>query len=285
MNEHLGRGLSALIPSRPESPDPRSNLGTLPLDQISTNPYQPRRVFDPVALQELSESIKANGIIQPLIVNKTEASAYELIAGERRLQAARLAGLETVPVVIRSVSQKEQLQLAIVENVQREDLDPIEEACAYQTLAEDFKLTHQEVAQIVSRDRTTVTNSLRLLKLPLEVQTMVSAGVLSPGHARAVLSVEPELQPTFAQHLVQYRLNVRQAEDKAKTFAARQTKTESRPTLSASAQDLEKELQSSLGVKVKVSERAGKGRITLSFSSPEELARLRVLLKQLRKDT
>ncbi|MDD3144094.1 MAG: ParB/RepB/Spo0J family partition protein, partial [Candidatus Cloacimonetes bacterium] len=153
MNERLGRGLSALIPQDQDSPEPRSNLGTLPLNQIKANPYQPRRVFDPVALQELAESIKANGIIQPLIVNKTAASDFELIAGERRLQAARLAGLESVPVVIRSVSQKEQLQLAIVENVQREDLDPIEEAYAYQTLADDFKLTHQEVAQIVSRDR------------------------------------------------------------------------------------------------------------------------------------
>ena len=282
MNERLGRGLSALIPQDQDSPEPRSNLGTLPLNQIKANPYQPRRVFDPVALQELAESIKANGIIQPLIVNKTAASDFELIAGERRLQAARLAGLGSVPVVIRSVSQKEQLQLAIVENVQREDLDPIEEAYAYQTLADDFKLTHQEVAQIVSRDRATISNSIRLLKLPLEVQTMVSAGVLSPGHARAVLGVEPELQTLFAQHLVKYRLSVRQAEDKAKTFAPNQPQPA--PANRYWHKGLEQELSGVLGLKAKVSGQAAKGRITLSYSSAAELARLRELLKLIRKD-
>ena len=282
MNERLGRGLSALIPQAQDRPETGSNLGTLPIEQIKTNPYQPRRVFDPDALQELAESIKANGIIQPLIVNKTAASDYELIAGERRLQAARLAGLESVPVVIRSVSQKEQLQLAIVENVQREDLDPIEEACAYQTLADDFKLTHQEVAQIVSRDRATVSNSIRLLKLPLEVQSMVSSGLLSPGHARAVLAVEPELQPFFAQYIIQYRLNVRQAEAKAKTYAPSQAKEA--PANREWSQSLERELSGAFGLKARVSGQAAKGKITLSYSSAEELARLQELLKLIRKD-
>lgn len=282
MNERLGRGLSALIPQAQDRPETESNLGTLPIEQIKTNPYQPRRVFDPDALQELAESIKANGIIQPLIVNKTAASDYELIAGERRLQAARLAGLESVPVVIRSVSQKEQLQLAIVENVQREDLDPIEEACAYQTLADDFKLTHQEVAQIVSRDRATVSNSIRLLKLPLEVQSMVSSGLLSPGHARAVLAVEPELQALFAQYIIQYRLNVRQAEAKAKTFAPSQAKET--PVNREWSQSLERELSGAFGLKARVSGQAAKGKITLSYSSAEELARLQELLKLIRKD-
>ena len=282
MNERLGRGLSALIPQDQDSPEPRSNLGTLPLNQIKANPYQPRRVFDPVALQELDESIKANGIIQPLIVNKTAASDFELIAGERRLQAARLAGLESVPVVIRSVSQKEQLQLAIVENVQREDLDPIEEACAYQTLAEDFALTHQEVAQIVSRDRATVSNSIRLLKLPLEVQSLISEGQLSAGHARAVLGVNPDLQTLFAQHIMQYRLNVRQAEEKAKTFG--QSKVREQPADPDLARELEKELLGALGLKARVSQTGHRGRITLSFSSTAELARLRKLLQTMRRD-
>lgn len=282
MNERLGRGLSALIPQAQDRPETGSNLGTLPIEQIKTNPYQPRRVFDPDALQELAESIKANGIIQPLIVNKTAASDYELIAGERRLKAARLAGLESVPVVIRSVSQKEQLQLAIVENVQREDLDPIEEACAYQTLADDFKLTHQEVAQIVSRDRATVSNSIRLLKLPLEVQSMVSSGLLSPGHARAVLAVEPELQALFAQYIIQYRLNVRQAETKTKTFAFSQAKET--PVNREWSQSLERELSGAFGLKARVSGQAAKGKITLSYSSAEELARLQELLKLIRKD-
>ncbi len=283
MNERLGRGLSALIPQGQDNLETRSNLGTLPLEQIRTNPHQPRRNFDPGALDELARSIKINGIIQPLIVNKTEGSAYELIAGERRLQAARLAGLATVPVVIRSVSEKEQLQLAIVENVQREDLDPIEEACAYQTLADDFALTHQEVAQIVSRDRTTVTNSIRLLKLPLEVQSLISAGQLSPGHARAVLGVDPGLQALFAQHIMQYRLNVRQAEEKARTFA--QSKVKEQPADPNLAKELEQELRGALGLKARVSQTGHRGKITLSFSNTAELARLRELLRTARRES
>ncbi|HPH61979.1 MAG TPA: ParB/RepB/Spo0J family partition protein, partial [Candidatus Syntrophosphaera sp.] len=160
--------------------------------------------------------------------------------------------------------------------------DPIEEAYAYETLADDFKLTHQEVAQIVSRDRATISNSIRLLKLPLEVQTMVSAGVLSHGHARAVLGVEPELQTLFAQHLVKYRLSVRQAEDKAKTFAPNQPQPA--PANRYWHKGLEQELSGVLGLKAKVSGQAAKGRITLSYSSAEELARLRELLTLIRKD-
>ena len=223
-----------------------------------------------------------NGIIQPLIVNTTEGSDYELIAGERRLQAAKLAGLDLVPVVIRSVSPKEQLQLAIVENVQREDLAPIEDERAYQALAKDFSLPHQDIAQIMSKDRATISNSIRLLKLPAEVQGMVSQGTLSPGHARAVLAVEQQLQPLFAQHLVQYRLTVRQAEDKAKSFGHSPT----RPALPAETaqrvKDLESELQSALGLKARIRDLGGKGRITLSYSSPEQLLRLQELLNKLR---
>lgn len=282
MNEHLGRGLSALIPDREETPDTRANLGTLPLDRIRANPYQPRQNFDPDSLAELAESIKANGIIQPLIVTKAEGRDYELIAGERRLQAAKLAGLDMVPVVIRSVSQREQLQLAIVENIQREDLDPIEEARAYQTLAEDFGLTHQQVAQIVSKERVTITNSIRLLNLPGEVKTLVSAGQLSPGHARAVLAVEAELQPLFAQHIIQYRLTVRQAEDKAKSFAQSRGLRQPPPETVQVWRKLESELQRALGLKARIKDLGGRGRITLSYSSPEELARLKELLKQLR---
>ncbi len=284
MNERLGRGLSALIPKGPESQS-QSGLGTLPVNQIRANPHQPRRNFNPEALAELADSIKANGIIQPLIVNKTEGSEYELIAGERRLQAAKLAGLESVPVVIRSVSEKEQLQLAIVENVQREDLDPIEEALAYQTLADDFSLSHQEVAAIVSRDRATVSNSIRLLKLPFEVRDMVSRGIISPGHARAVLAVEPELQLAFAQHLVQYRLNVRQAEEKAKSFARDLNKKTLPPADLVQTKILTQELQSALGLKVKINDRGGKGKITLSYSNPEELETLKKLIKNSKENT
>ncbi|MBW6514165.1 MAG: ParB/RepB/Spo0J family partition protein [Candidatus Syntrophosphaera sp.] len=284
MNEHLGRGLSALIPDRDETPVGQANLGTLPIDRIKTNPYQPRRNFDPASLAELAESIKANGIIQPLIVTKTEGSDYELIAGERRLQAAKLAGLEQVPVVIRSVSHKEQLELAIVENIQREDLDPIEEAHAYQTLADEFQLTHQQIAQTVSKERTTVTNSIRLLNLPLEVQSLISDGQLSPGHARAVLSVEPEYQALFAQYIIQYRLTVRQAEAKAKTFAQTRVKPEHTTDNSAFLKSFAVDLQRLLGLKAKVNERGGRGKITLEYGSLEELAKFKDLINTLRRD-
>jgi ParB family transcriptional regulator, chromosome partitioning protein len=283
MNEHLGRGLNALIRDNGETQAPRSNLGTLPIERIRTNPFQPRRNFDAEALAELAESIKTNGIIQPLIVTKTEGSDYELIAGERRLQAAKLAGLDSVPVVIRSVSQKEQLQLAIVENIQREDLDPIEEALAYQALADDFAITHQEIAQIMSKERTTITNSIRLLKLPAEVQTEISKGELSPGHARAVLSVEPEYQPLFAQFIIQYKLTVRQAEEKAKTFAQSLVKPERPAENTAFIKGFESELRSLLGLKARVREYGNKGRITLEYASREELERFQDLLNSLRK--
>lgn len=283
MNERLGRGLSALIPDREENQEARANLGTLPIERIRTNPWQPRKNFDAESLAELAESIKTNGIIQPLIVTKTAGSDYELIAGERRLQAAKLAGLESVPVVIRSVSQKEQLQLAIVENIQREDLDPIEEAMAYNALAEDFSLTHQQIAQIMSKERTTITNSIRLLKLPVEVQALISEGQLSPGHARAILSIEPEFQALFAQFIIQYHLTVRQAEEKSKTFAQTKVQPEHTADNSAFIQGFEKDLHRLLGLRVKVRERGGKGKITLEYATMEELIRFKELINQLRR--
>jgi ParB family chromosome partitioning protein len=245
---------------------------------------QPRLVIDDESIVELAESIKANGIIQPIIVNKTARSEYELIAGERRLRAAKLAGLDSVPVVIRSVDKKEQLQLAIVENIQRKDLDPIEEANAYQTLVEDFSLTHQEIAQMVGKDRPTISNCIRLLKLPLEIQAMVSEGKLSSGHARAILSIEPEYQVLFAQHIIQYHLTVRQAEEKAKTFIQQLEKPKPQENNPEILKTLEKDLHKILGLKVKVKERGGKGKITLEYSSPEELRHLQELLNTLRRD-
>ncbi len=282
MNEHLGRGLSALIPNRDEPTATPAGIGTLPIEKIKPNRYQPRKSFDTERLRELSESIRENGIIQPLIVTKSEGSDYELIAGERRLEAAKLAGLDRVPVVIRSVSQKEQLQLAIIENVQREDLNPIEEALAYQALAEDFSLTHAQIAQVMSKDRATITNSIRLLKLPQGVRDYVASEVLSPGHARAVLSVEDELQLPFAEHIIKYKFTVRQAEEKAKTFAEYLQKQEEPVKKAALSRHLELELSGLLKLKVKVSEHKGKGKITLEYKNQQELEQLKNLLNKLR---
>lgn len=281
MTERLGRGLNALIPDRENTSEGMLGMSTLPIGKILPNRNQPRRRFDPDKLNELAQSIRENGIIQPLIVTKTEGSEYELVAGERRLQAAKLAGLDIVPVVIRSVSRKEQLQLAIVENVQREDLDPIEEALAYQTLAEDFNLTHAQIAQIMARERSTISNSIRLLKLPPEVQGMVSSGEISSGHARAVLSVAEHLQVPFAGHIAQYHLTVRQAEDKAPHFQLQPAPAKKEKPLYL--RGLESDLQRCLGLKVKVNDRGGHGSITLQYASQEELITFKDLINKLKE--
>ncbi len=281
MNERLGRGLNALIPDRESRNDNLLGMSTLPIEKIRPNRNQPRRHFDPDKLNELAESIKENGVIQPLIVTKTEDSDYELIAGERRLQAAKLAGLDIVPVVIRSVSHKEQLQLAIVENVQREDLDPIEEALAYQTLADDFSLTHAQIARIMSRERSTVSNSIRLLKLPVAVRAMVSEGSISSGHARAVLSVAEHLQLPFAQHIAQAHLTVRQAEDKAPQFQLPSAKPKKSKPLYLKG--LENDLTRCLGLRVKVNDHGGNGTVTLQYNSQEELIAFKDLINKLKE--
>jgi ParB family chromosome partitioning protein len=269
MNDRLGRGLSALIPENDLEENPKLGISTLPIDSIKPNRYQPRKIFDAEKLAELTESIKENGIIQPLIVTKTTSSEYELIAGERRLEAAKLAGLEKVPVVIRSVSKKEQLQFALIENIQREDLNPIEEALAYNALVEDFGLTHNQISEIVGKDRATITNSLRLLKLPERIKQMLISGELNSGQARAVLSVKPELQISFAEYIIKYNLTVREAEDKAKTYSEDKTAAPQKAKTSSRVVDLEKELHQLFKMKVKVQEANGKGKITFVYKSEE----------------
>jgi len=284
MNEHLGRGLSALIPENNLEQTPQLGITTLPIESIKPNRYQPRKKIDPEKLAELTESIKENGIIQPLIVTKTSSSEYELVAGERRLEAAKQAGLEKVPVVIRSVSKKEQLQLALIENIQREDLNPVEEAIAYNTLVEDFGLTHSQISEIVGKDRATVTNSLRLLKLPEEVKQMLVSGELNSGLARAVLSVKQELQKSFAEYIVKYNLTVRQAEEKAKNFSPDKKEEPEKVKTNTRNQELEKELNNLFHLKVKVQENNGKGKITLVYKSPEELNTFRTILNNIRQE-
>ncbi len=282
MNEKLGRGLSALIPDTVgESTPNQGGIGVLPVARIRANRYQPRKSFDVEKLRELSQSILENGIIQPLIVTKSEGSDYELIAGERRLEAAKLAGLESVPVVIRSVSEKEQLQMAIIENVQREDLDPIEEALAYQTMAEDFELTHAQIAQIIGKDRATISNSLRLLKLPAEVIEMIAASQLSAGHGRAILMAKEELQLAFAQHILKYQLNVRQAEAKAKDFSLQENRAAEK-RYSDNSRYLEQEFRKVFNLRVKVQESRGKGKITLEYNNPYEFEQIIETLEKMR---
>ncbi|PKN79412.1 MAG: chromosome partitioning protein ParB [Candidatus Cloacimonetes bacterium HGW-Cloacimonetes-1] len=274
MNDRLGRGLSALIPDNDAPEIPKAALNTLPIDSITPNRYQPRKHFDAVKLTELADSIRENGIIQPLIVTKTAHSGYELIAGERRLQAAKLAGFTEVPVVIRSVSKKEQLQLAIIENIQREDLNPIEEALAYQALAEDFELSHAQIAQIMSKDRATISNSIRLLKLSDEIRDLIASELLSPGHARAVLSIEAEYHAAFVDFILKYKLTVRQAEEKSKTFAQTSETPARKSPKSHLLRTMEVDLRNRLKAKTTIRDKAGKGKIILEYNSPQEFEAL-----------
>ncbi|MCK4654104.1 MAG: ParB/RepB/Spo0J family partition protein [Candidatus Cloacimonetes bacterium] len=280
----LGKGLEALINSGPESTDKTTGITTIKIDHIKPNRFQPRKIFNEKKLQELANSLKENGIIQPIIVTKRDDSQYELVAGERRLEASRLAGYDEIPVIIRSVSPKEQLLFSIIENVQREDLTAIEEAKAYQQLNEDFELTHAQISEIVGKDRVTITNLIRLLKLSENIQQLILNDKLSPGHARAILQVDEDLQEEFASLILRNILSVRKAELEAKrikeTGAVSKQKTTS-PVI-PEFKDYEKKLKKLYKTKIKISGKNDKGRISFYYNSEEGLGNLLNLLEKKR---
>lgn len=293
----LGRGLASLIPpkkgvvssvgeglsqnqsvqSKPASL-PMATLShpempvthEIPIGSIIPNPNQPRLHFDEAKLAELAESIKEHGIIQPLIVTKREGG-YELIAGERRLQAGKRAGLTTVPVVVREAGHQEKLELAIIENIQRHDLNPIEEAKAYLRLSDEFGLSQDEVAKKMGKSRSTVANTLRLLTLPVEIQRAVMEGRLSEGHAKALLSIDnPEKQRALFELILKEELTVRETEDRARAVSVKshlRTTREMNPEIVAKEEWLSQEL----GTKVKIAAKGKGGRILIEYYSPEEL--------------
>ncbi|RLC52583.1 MAG: chromosome partitioning protein ParB [Candidatus Cloacimonadota bacterium] len=272
----LGKGLEALISSGPESVDKTTGITTVKVELISPNRYQPRKRLDKEKLQELANSLKENGIIQPIIVTKRDETNYELIAGERRLEASKLAGYDKVPVIIRSVSPKEQLQFAIIENVQREDLSAIEEAKAYQQLNEDFGLTHAQISDIVGKDRATITNLIRLLKLPEEIQNMVLDEKLSSGHARTILQVPEKDQLNFANQIVRNIFSVRKAEQEAKKIkeSGKVGKSKTNLRLAKELKTLEASLKTYYKTDLKISGTQNKGKIIFQYSSKEELEKL-----------
>ena len=280
----LGRGLEALISSIDENVDDSTNITTVKIDKIVPNEYQPRKIFDDKKIQELADSLKENGIIQPIIVSKKEDSIYELIAGERRLQAAKIAGFSSIPVIIRSLSSKEKLQFAIVENVQRENLNAIEEANAYHLLNKEFGLSHAEIAAIVGKDRATISNFIRLLKLSDYVQTMVLKGEISSGHARAILQVDSKFHKQFADYILKNKVSVRYAEQLAKEIIQKDEFDLTKPKQSIhkkiERKETEEKLKSFYSVRIKVSERGNKGKISFYYNSPEEFENL---LKKLNK--
>ncbi|MBI2607820.1 MAG: ParB/RepB/Spo0J family partition protein [Candidatus Doudnabacteria bacterium] len=259
----------------PPPPDlPVIHFTEVPIDQIQPNPWQPRKEFDPETLNELADSIREHGILQPLIVIPDGAGGYQLIVGERRLRASKLAGLTKVPVIIRdSLEEQKKLELALIENIQRHNLDPVEEALAYQQLIDKYHLTQEEVAKKVGKARTTVTNLLRLLHLPLKIQRAVAEGKISEGHARAILAMPGmEKQLALMEEIIAQDLTVRQAEDRVRELthrekAVRAPRTVQDPEVLA----LEAELRGKLGTKVRVSKKGGSGRIMIEFYSEEEL--------------
>lgn len=271
----LGRGLGALIPQAAvQKPVER----TLPIEQIAPNPWQPRTSFDDAKIGEMAESIREQGVVQPLLVRRKDGG-FELVAGERRLRAAKLAGLPSVPVVIREMSDREALEMALVENLQREDLSALEEACAYVRLVEEFGLTQEEVAKRVAKSRPAIANTIRLLQLPEPIREELRNGRISAGHARALLAVESAAaQTALARETIRLGLSVRQLE--ARIRAHLQPKGKQRAERDLHVADLEKQLMRSLGTRVRLSARGHRGRIVIEYFSAAELDRL---LERLRR--
>jgi len=266
----LGRGLSTLLSAGKGS----TTVHELPVDQITPNRAQPRKRFNPATLAELAATIKAKGVAQPILVRRA-GDRYELIAGERRWRAARLAGLRTIPAILREATDRESLELALVENLQREDLNPLDEALSFQVLLKE--MTQEELARRVGRDRTTVANTLRLLKLPREVQDAVADGRLTAGHARAILQLDaPAAQVALFRRILRAGLSVRAAEAAAQRLA-RPGAVRARPGALAN----DEELSRALGTKVRIRRAGKRGTIVIEFYSAEELERLVALLGRL----
>jgi len=270
----LGRGLGALIPQRGDVDPLRDGLAQIPITQITPNPYQPRKAFNEASIEELARSVREHGIVQPIVVTRTSDSHYRLIAGERRLRAAQRAGLQTVPAVIKELlKEDDSLQIALIENIQREDLNPIEEAGAYHQLHDEFGLTQEEISRRVGKERSTVANFLRLLRLPDSVKELLAAGQLTMGHARALLSVESaKRQEQLAERVVKSNLNVRQTEMLAATSSAKPVKR-AKPK-DVFTRDAEEKLTRSLRTKVDIDRRRRGGVIHIRFASEDDLIRI-----------
>lgn len=275
----LGKGLGALIPEKTITEvDAKKTFQICGIEEIQPNPHQPRKNFADQKLQELVDSIREKGILQPLVVRR-KGIGYELIAGERRWRAAQKAGIKEVPVLVKEVKESELLELSLIENIQRENLNPIEEAEAYKGLLEHFHLTQEEISKRVGKDRTTVTNTIRLLKLPPEIRQSLADGVITMGHARAFLSLEsPEKQKLAIKKVLADDLNVRQTENLMKRLRAKKQPTA--PKDHTQWNPVVEDLQRVLGTKVRIVGQGKRGKIEIEFYSLEELDRIIDLLKR-----
>ena len=248
----------------------QDRLKDLPLDMIGPGPYQPRSIFDTDRLQELAESIRHQGVIQPVVVRVLDDNKYELIAGERRWRAAQIAGLESIPAIVRNVPDEIAIAMALVENIQRENLNPIEEATALRRLVDEFQMTHQEAGDAVGRSRSAVSNLLRLLELSGEVRELVDARHLEMGHARALLTLEPSLQAKAAREVVGKRLSVRETEQLVRRF--KNPPKQKTPSLDPDIQHLQDRLAEKLCTRVRLTHNArGKGKMVIAYNSADEL--------------
>ncbi len=283
MSDNLGKGLHSLIPPKYSgSQQPYGSTGKKKQDEetgtenvlligvrkIKSNPHQPRKNFDKLKLQELADSIKEHGILQPLILTKID-DGYQLIAGERRLEAAKIAGLSKVPAIIRESSEQGKLELALIENIQRDNLNPIENAYAFKKLINEFNFTQQDVGKKIGKSRESVANTLRLLDLPAEIQRAILENKISEGHGRVILSVPAiDKQISFLKEIIKNKWSVRQAEAMANKITSGKSR---RTKKDAQLKELEDKLGNSLGTRVKLTKRGKKGKIVIEFFSPEEL--------------
>jgi ParB family chromosome partitioning protein len=266
MKTALGKGLEALLPEKGEE------VIYLEIERIFPGEQQPRKTFKDNSLKELAASIKEKGVLQPVIVSRVGDGTFRLVTGERRWRASALAGLKKVPALVKNIASKDSLEIALIENIQREDLNPIETAEAFQRLISDFRLTQDELSQKVGKDRATIANYLRLLKLPAEIKSLVYDGTLSIGHAKALLAVEGKIyQIEAARKIVRKGLSVRAAEQLSKKISRPHKRTPGRDPQIAS---LEEKLIRNLGTKVRIVSRGKRGKVEIEFYSLEELERL-----------
>ena len=277
-NRALGKGLSALIPQRQMDAQTQESVLQIPLSQIKTNKYQPRVEFNQEKLSELISSIKEKGVVQPVLVRRTE-SGYELIAGERRLRAAKSLGLEKIPAIVKNVADIDMLEISLIENIQREGLNPIEEALSFQKFITDFNFTQERIAKVLSKNHSTISNTIRLLGLPKKIQDNISKGAITAGHARAILSLPTEIEQLRVANLVIKKgLSVRETEALVSKRGL--------PEKSATAKkdqniaDVENQLQQLLGTRVRIFHGKKRGRIQIEYYSNEDFNRILDLIKQ-----
>jgi len=292
----LGKGLSSLIPLGAKSDNSKNSQMQIPLSDLVANPNQPRKLFDKSAIDELAASIEEKGILQPILVRPIGGGKYEIIAGERRFRASQSLGLDSVPVIIKDVDEQETLEMALIENLQRQDLNPIEEALAYKELLGKFQYTQDELAKHIGKDRSSIANSLRLLKLPDNIREQIISGALTMGHARALLGIDvPEIQKKVAEKIVGENLSVRDIEDLVRNFKATPVQATDELNVDSDTDEqessstgggpynyrpLEEDLKKILKTKVKIKSSGRRGKLILTFVGIDELNRLVDILKK-----